>query len=93
MKPTRNDTALCLLRLCDFKLTSSQTNRLASLGLMQEGGVLSPEGFVCAYTALADIQYGGINSARTVIADAARQEASDWQAEIERRAAAKPRSL
>jgi len=93
MKPTRNDSALCLLRLCGFKLTPSQTGRLARLGLVhQTGGVLLAEGFVCAYTALADIQYDGSNSAQIVIAEASRQEARDWQAEIERRAAAKPRS-
>jgi len=87
MSATRSDVGLCLLRLCGFSLTRHQASRLQSLGLLDDLRALTPLGNAEAYTALAMIRWGGSNQARQVIAEAARNEAADWQAEIDRRKA------
>ena len=79
MGPTKNDLGLCLLRLCSFEITRKQSERLQSFGLVDNYGALTPAGFVRAYTAMADVLYGGSSNGRAVIADAARKEAVTWQ--------------
>lgn len=89
--PSSALTSLCVLALCRCPLTAAQVKKLFSAGLSvdSDSALLNAEGFIVAYTQMAEIRFGGSNANRAVIADAARDEAKKWRSEIERRAAAR----